>query len=137
VFVHTFEIVQEGHASTVVQVLTLPHEGAIWCQTEALALRIQNRDRPFILVKNSKGETVVRAGVTTTLASIEACSCGDCPIKRELEQRVLAGRHTAPGFGLQMQCPLSAMDTDKTSNRLKPHATRAHIALQSPPSILI
>jgi hypothetical protein len=58
---------------------------------EALALRIQNRDSAFIRVKNSEGETIVRAGVTTALASIERCSCAACPVKREWERRVSAG----------------------------------------------
>jgi hypothetical protein len=87
--VFTFEIVQHGDASVVAHMLS--DERAIWCHVEALALDIRNTDRAFIRVKNSVGETVVRTGITTALASIEKCSYVDCPIKRQLEQRVSAG----------------------------------------------
>ena len=100
----TFEIVLLGEAPVIADVLRLSDERAIWCRAEAwlsderaiwcraeaLALRIQNRDSAFIRVKNSEGETVVRTGVTTALASIEKCSCVACPLKRELERRVPA-----------------------------------------------
>jgi len=88
----TFEIVQQSDASVVAHNLVLSSEQAIWCHVEALALDIQNRGRAFIRVKNSVGETVVRTGVTTALASIEKCSCADCPIKSEFDKRVSAER---------------------------------------------
>jgi hypothetical protein len=88
----TFEIVQQSDASVVAHNLMLSSEQPIWCHVEALALDIQNRGRAFIRVKNSVGETVVRTGVTTALASIEKCSRADCPIKTEFEQRVSAAR---------------------------------------------
>ena len=103
--VFTFEIVRHDEAPVIADVLKLPDEQAIWCRAEAwlsderatwcrveaLALRIENRDIAFIRVKNSEGETIVRAGVTTALASIEKCSCAACPVKREWERRVSAG----------------------------------------------
>jgi len=103
--VFTFEIVRHDEAPVIADVLRLPDERvmwcraeawlskerAIWCRAEALALRIEKRDSAFIRVKNSEGETIVRAGVTTALASIEKCSCVACPLKRELERRVSAG----------------------------------------------
>jgi len=89
--VFTFEIVRHGEAPVIANVLRLSDERAIWCHAEALALRIQNRDSAFIRVKNSEGEIIVRAGVTTALASIEKCSCAACPVKREWERRVSAG----------------------------------------------
>jgi hypothetical protein len=88
--VFTFEIVSHSEAAVIADVLKLPDKRAIWCHAEALALRIQNRNGKFIRVKNSDGETVVRVGVTTALASIEKCSCVACPVKRELERRVSA-----------------------------------------------
>jgi len=86
--VFTFEIVRQGKAPVIAAVLRLSDERAIWCHAEALALRIQNPESAFIQVKNSEGEIVVRAGVTTALASIEKCSCVACPLKRELTRRV-------------------------------------------------
>jgi hypothetical protein len=96
----TFEIVREGEASIVAEVLTLSDDKAIWCYLEALALRFQHSDGAFIRVKNSEGETVVRAGVTTALASIEMCPCKSCLLKRELKRRASTGNHAATHFDL-------------------------------------
>lgn len=104
--VFTFEIVRDGEAPVIADVLTLPdepetscrveawlsNERAVWCRTEALALRIKNRNGAFIRVKNSEGATVVWSGVATALASIETCSCVACPLKRELERHTSTGR---------------------------------------------
>ncbi|MGD0633736.1 MAG: hypothetical protein ABSA13_05605 [Beijerinckiaceae bacterium] len=93
--VFTFEIVRQSNASVVAQVLMLSDEQSVWCYVEALALRIQNGDKTLIRVKNSEGETVVQTGVATALASIKKCSCAECPIKRDFELSVPAGRSTA------------------------------------------
>jgi hypothetical protein len=87
----TFEIVRNGETRVIADVLTLPEARAIWCQVEALALRIKNPDGASIRVKNGKGETVVRAGVSTALASIEKCSCTTCPFKKGIEGRFSPG----------------------------------------------
>jgi hypothetical protein len=89
--VFTFEIVSQSEAAVIADVLKLSDKRAIWCHAEALALRIQNKDSAFIRVKNSEGETIVRAGVTTALAAIEKCSCAACPVKREWERPLSAG----------------------------------------------
>jgi len=81
----TFEIIRQGEAPVIADVLELPDEQALWCQVEALALRITNGDGASIRVKNHQGETVIRTGVATALASIEKCSCTICPLKKGLE----------------------------------------------------
>ena len=109
--VFTFEIVRDNEVPDIADVLTLPdepamscrteawlsNERAIWCRVEALALRIENRDSAFIRVKNSEGATVVWTGVATALASIKKCSCGACPLKREV------GRHTSSGHATNVR----------------------------------
>jgi hypothetical protein len=90
----TLEIIWQGKSSVLTRVLRLSDERTIWCQVEALALRIQNTSCAFIRVKNSEGETVVRTGVDTAVASIEKCPCLACPLKRKLEQRISAKRLT-------------------------------------------
>jgi hypothetical protein len=82
----TFEIVRRGERPAIVDVMTLPNGRAIWCQVEALALRIENGDGAIIRVKNPRGEIVVRTGVATALASIKKCSCTSCPLKEGLRQ---------------------------------------------------
>jgi len=85
----SFEIVRQRDTSVIALVfLRLTDERAIWCQVEALALRIQNSGCAYIRVKNSEGEIVVRAGVATAVASIEKCPYLVCPLKRELARRV-------------------------------------------------
>jgi hypothetical protein len=56
------------------------------CHVEALALRIKEGEGAFIRVKDNNGQTVIRAGVTTAVASIAKCSYGACPLK-ELKRR--------------------------------------------------
>jgi hypothetical protein len=90
-----FEIVRQGDTSVMAHVLRLSDERPIWCQVEALALRIQNSGCAYIRVKNSEGEIVVRAGVATAVVSIEKCPYLVCPLKRELERRVSAARPRA------------------------------------------
>jgi hypothetical protein len=89
----TFEIIRQGETPFIADVMTLPDERAIWCQVEALALRINRGDGASIRVKNRKGETVIRTGVATALASIEKCSCTACPLKKEVARRFSRGGH--------------------------------------------
>jgi hypothetical protein len=91
----TFEIVRNGETPVIADVLTLSEERAIWCHVEALALRIENPDGASIRVKNGEGETVIRAGVSTALASIEKCSCTTCSLKKGLERRFSSGSRVA------------------------------------------
>ena len=86
----TLEIVQRGETPAVADVVTLPDGRVIWRQVEALALLIESPEDTFIQVKNEKGETVIRAGVKTALASIRQCSCMSCPLKRALAKRSAA-----------------------------------------------
>ena len=103
----TFEIVRKGDPLVFAHVLTLSDERTIWCQVEALALRIQNFDSVFIRVKNSEGEIVVRTGVATALASVENCSCADCPLKRELRHIISTGHHSTYDHDFHIDCLLS------------------------------
>ena len=91
----TLEIIWQGKSSVLTRVLRLSDERPIWCQVEALALRMPNRACAIILVKNSEGETIVRTGVVTALASIEKCQPSACPLKKELERRVSTARPAA------------------------------------------
>ncbi len=88
--VFTFEVVR--HDDRPVVAYTLPDERAVWCRVEALALAIKNESRAIIRVKDAAGETVIRTGTRTALASIEKCSVVDCPIKNEFERHALAER---------------------------------------------
>jgi hypothetical protein len=91
----TFEIIRRDETPVVVNVLPLSGSLAIWCQVEALALLIEHSDGVHIRVKNPKGETVIRTGVATALASIEKCSCAICPLKKEAAGRSARGGQTA------------------------------------------
>jgi len=91
----TFEILRDGEPPAIADVLTLAQVRAVWCHVEALALRIEDPDGTSIRVKNGKGETVVRAGVSTALASIEKCSCTSCPLKTGFEARFSSGSRVA------------------------------------------
>jgi len=126
--VFTFEIIRQGDAARAAHVLTLSDDRAVWPHVEALALRIQNPDNTFIRVKDSAGAIVVRAGVATALASIEKCSCGGCPIKREwglrqnppeFEQRVAAAHRRAADFSLPIQCRRKMTDTHRAIKQLE------------------
>jgi hypothetical protein len=91
----TFEIIRQGEAPVIADVLALTDERAVWCHVEALALRIKNSDGTSIRVKNPQGETIVLTGVASALASIEKCSCKRCPLKQGLERRSSQGDHVA------------------------------------------
>ena len=86
----TLEIVRRGETPAVVGVVRLPDGRVIWRQVEALALLIESPEETFIQVKNDKEETVIRAGVRTTLASIHQCPCMSCPLKKALAKRSAA-----------------------------------------------
>jgi hypothetical protein len=94
----TFEIVRQGDRPVIAKVMTLSGDRAIWCQVEALALRVEDGDGASIRVKNSKGEIVIRTGVATALASIEKCSCTSCPLKEGLQRHFSDRRR--PKIGL-------------------------------------
>jgi hypothetical protein len=94
----TFEIIRRDE-TPVVNVLPLSGSLAIWCQVEALALLIEHSDGVHIRVKNPKGETAIRTGVATALASIEKCSCAICPLKKEAAGRSSRGGQTAIAVG--------------------------------------
>jgi hypothetical protein len=89
----TLEVIQEGETPVIAMVLTLSDERAIWCHVEALALRMKSGDGGSIRVKNHKGQTVIRTGVATALASIETCSCETCPLKKVLGPRSSLAGH--------------------------------------------
>ena len=86
----TLEIVRRGETPAVADVVTIPSGRLIWRQVEALALLVENPDGAFIRVKNEKAETIIRAGVRTTLASIHHCPCTGCPLKKALAKRAAA-----------------------------------------------
>jgi hypothetical protein len=91
----TLEVTQEGETPVIAMVLTLSDERAIWCHVEALALRMKSGDGAFIRVKDYKGQTVIRTGVATALASIETCSCETCPLKKGVERHGSSGGQAA------------------------------------------
>jgi len=103
----SFEIVRQRDTSVIAHVLRLTDERAIWCQVEALALRIQTSGCAYIRVKNSEGEIVVRAGVATAVASIERCPYLVCPLKRELARRVSTASLCAVAQTWNRRCPAS------------------------------
>ncbi len=86
-----FEIIPRNGRAVINEVMTLSDHRTIWCQVEALALRIKNGDAAFILVKNARGEIVVRTGVAIAVASIEKCPCTSCPLKEGNVERFLNG----------------------------------------------
>ncbi|ARN79826.1 hypothetical protein [Methylocystis bryophila] len=105
----TLEIVRSGETPAVVDVVTLYNVQASWPQVEALALLIDRPEDTFIRVKNDKGNTVIRAGVRTILASIHHCPCTQCPLKRVSAKRSAA--KGASSRGLQSDLRL----VDKTA----------------------
>jgi len=96
----TFEIICPGQASIIADVLMVPDERALWCQVEALALRIKNDGGASIQIKNPMGETVIVAGVATARASIEKCCCTMCPLKTWLKQSVPLDSHPVAELGV-------------------------------------
>jgi hypothetical protein len=95
----TYEIFRDPETPLFAGVLRLSDKRTIWCQVEALALRVKSNNGSFIRVKNRRGETVIQAGIATALASIESCSCPICPLKKELVNRGPVGGYAAIEFG--------------------------------------
>jgi hypothetical protein len=98
-----FEVFELGEAEPA-EILTLPHRQAVWGYVEALALRLRDRNGAIIRVRNRQGELIVRAGVSTALASIQSCRCEDCPLKKEL--RHLGASHRRITHELHVDCAL-------------------------------
>jgi hypothetical protein len=84
---YIFELLRRGEAPLVCEKIDIPDGGAVWCRVEAFALRMRKGAGAFIRVLDEQGNLLVLAGVTTALASISACSCEDCPIKRAANRR--------------------------------------------------
>jgi hypothetical protein len=78
----TFEYSERGEAPLFAETVDLPSRSAIWCHVEAMALRLGERPGAFIRVRDEKGQPVVRTGVATAIASIGACACEGCELKR-------------------------------------------------------
>jgi hypothetical protein len=102
----TFEIVGRGEVRAPAFVLELPNERAIWSSVEALALRVTGWQGAFVRVKNARGDTLIRAGVSTALASIESCTA-DCPLKMELKHFLATGQHSDAERELLVNCPMT------------------------------
>jgi hypothetical protein len=95
----SFEIAEVGKPPFVARTQSLPDIRAAWCQLEALALTIGNRDGASIRVKNADGGIVILTGVSTALAMIDKCSRPDCPLKRKNGSSAkLAPMRTQPAF---------------------------------------
>lgn len=90
----TFEIFRAGEAPKVSYVRALSDDQEIWPEVETIALLISDNGRLFIRVKNPARETIIRTGVATALNSIKECSCIACPLKHELERKVMGMGHT-------------------------------------------
>ena len=102
---YTFEIVREGQAPVTADVPGLSEEHPVWCQVEVLALRIDNGDGAFICVKNLKGQCVIRAGVSTALASIQECPYQSCSLKTVLQRRQSSNHLKADFEFSYIPCP--------------------------------
>ncbi len=81
---YRLEIVEWGQAKLPAEIVSLPEGQAIWPSVEALALRVASSEGSFIQVKDANGATIIRAGISTVLASIEKCLCEECILKKEL-----------------------------------------------------
>jgi hypothetical protein len=99
---YIFEIFEQGKVAAR-QVAKLPDERALWSGVELFALRMAGMEGAFIRVKNSLGETIVRVGVSTALASIDSCPV-DCPLKSELRHLRATGKHSVCEPNLQPDC---------------------------------
>lgn len=76
----TFEFWLKGE-TILSERLDIPAKSAIWSHVEAMALRQGPRAGAYIRVRDDKGHVVVRAGVATALAAIDACPYGGCAMK--------------------------------------------------------
>ncbi len=103
---YTFEIIKDREAKAPMFQLDLPDKRAIWGSVEALALRAVGWQGAFIKVKNARGDTLVRAGISTALESIESCAA-DCALKRELRHFLATGQHSDPEPDFFVDCPIT------------------------------
>jgi hypothetical protein len=103
---YTFAIMGRGEIKSPETVLELPNNRALWSSVEALALRAAGWQGAFIQVKNLHGDTLIRAGISTALASIDSCHA-ECALKRELRHFLATGQHSAPEHDLLVDCPMS------------------------------
>ncbi|HEY8163411.1 MAG TPA: hypothetical protein VIF34_14260 [Methylocystis sp.] len=101
---YVFEIIERGKVRPETTVLSTPDERSLWGAVEALALKVAGWQGAFIRVKNSRGETLIRAGVSTALSSIEHCPAKDCPLKKELKHAFAFGHHSATEPELVVDC---------------------------------
>jgi hypothetical protein len=102
---YTFEIIERGEVKSTPTVLALPNDRALWSCVEALALRAAGLQGASIRVRNSQGDVIIRAGISTALASIEGCKA-ECPLKNELKHFIACGQHRVPTIDLrQFDCP--------------------------------
>jgi hypothetical protein len=103
---YVFEIIERGKIRPETKVLTIANQRYLWGSVEALALSMAGWQGAFIRVKNLQGDTLVRAGISTALASIESCPA-ECPLKREQKHFLASGRHSLPVHSLLVDCALS------------------------------
>ncbi len=89
---YSLEIVEFGKAKSAAEIVSLPEGQAIWPSVEALALRAASSEGAFIQVNDINGATLIRAGISTALASIEKCPCEECILKRKLRHLLVTGR---------------------------------------------
>lgn len=99
---YTFEIFEQGKVFAT-EVVELPNERDLWKAVEAFALEMAGMEGAFIRVYDWCGETVVRVGVSTALASIDSCPA-DCPLRSELRHLRATGRHSASKLNLEFAC---------------------------------
>jgi hypothetical protein len=96
---YTFELIRRGEAPLISEKVEISDPSTIWCQVEAFALRMHKSQGAFIRVIDEKGQTLVRAGVATALASISKCPCRGCPLKdpstRQEAKRAFSPAHVA------------------------------------------
>lgn len=88
----TFEYSERGEAPLFSETVEVAHPSAVWCHVEALAVRLGERPGAFIRVRDEKGQSVVRAGVATALASIATCPCKSCALKTAAADRSAPGK---------------------------------------------
>lgn len=105
---YVLEIVELGHAKSAAEIVLLPEGQAIWPSVEALALRMASSEGAFIQVSDPNGATLIRAGISTALASIEKCPCSECILKRELRHLIVTGRGSVYGSELVVDCRMSS-----------------------------
>jgi hypothetical protein len=104
---YRLEIVEWGQVKLPAEIVSLPEGQAIWPSVEALALRMASSEGSFIQVSDFTGATLVRAGISTALASIENCPCKECILKRRLRYLIVTGRSSVHPSELVVECRVS------------------------------